>query len=722
MSAASILVKRMHGIVKHRLMLVYLSLLGNVVIFFHKPLFSSQYVFPWDFRGVQLPLISFLAAELHENRFALWNPFTYCGYPIFANIQACFFHPFVLAAAFLSSRTSLDSLPLMLEWIVVLQVWFAGMASYHLFRELEAGPAAAWTGAAIFETGGYFASRAEHIDAMMAMAWMPLAWLAILKLRQTSRSGWLAVLSCALGMSVLGGLPQATLAVFVSSAVLSLFLVALRLSRFLVVAYTACGCVLGIGLAAVQFIPTTQYTQYSVAGNRGDWLGSGGGLYWESLVSLIAPNHYHIFDLERFKGPWDPTFLYLYCSVGGLLLAIFALVGRKNRTTALLGCMGLFGLIWMLGDKTPLWRAIYPWLPEKIRIGIHPEYTYGIFTLALAGLAAMGLDSLRVGNLPRWLIGIVIAIDLFLVGSGRPMNSVSVKQDPGVTRHAFDGSADLLSEVRRYVNQDYPPSRIDTVDASLAWATSAPLTRIPTATGITPMAPENAIQLRLFLHDGNRAGWYYPVENLDSPVLDLMNVRYLVARAKGAERLLSHPRFRHVASLPGNELFENLSVMPRFFLVRQVKPTTSLAEARSLIQKREIDFRRTAIVDRELAPFPPGDSGGTDQIKVLAYQPASLELSIRTSAPAFLVLSETYYPGWKAWLDGKPAPIYPTDIAFRGLVVPPGNHDVRMEFRPTILAISLGVSLCTAILLVILVLSRTRPLAQTRESRKLQAI
>ena len=41
--------------------LVYVSLLANVVIFFHKPLFSLQYSFPWDFRTVQLPLMSFLA-------------------------------------------------------------------------------------------------------------------------------------------------------------------------------------------------------------------------------------------------------------------------------------------------------------------------------------------------------------------------------------------------------------------------------------------------------------------------------------------------------------------------------------------------------------------------------------------------------------------------------------------------------------------------------------
>ena len=92
-----------------RRFVVYAALLANVVIFFHKPLFSSQYLFPWDFRNVQLPLISFLADELHENRFALWNPFSYCGNPIFANIEACFFHPLVLASAFLSSHLGIDA-------------------------------------------------------------------------------------------------------------------------------------------------------------------------------------------------------------------------------------------------------------------------------------------------------------------------------------------------------------------------------------------------------------------------------------------------------------------------------------------------------------------------------------------------------------------------------------------------------------------------------------
>ncbi len=274
----------------------------------------------------------------------------------------------------------------------------------------------------MFETGSYFASRAEHIDSMMAAAWMPLAWLAVWKLKDELRVDWLAVLGAALGLSIWGGFPQATVAVFGSTIMFAVLLAALRMARAKVMLWAVCGCALGVLLAAVPFIPTTQLTELSVAKYRADYLGTGGGLYWQSFVSLVAPNHYNIFDISRFNGPWDPTFLYLYSSIGGLLLALLALVTRRNRTTALFGLMLLFGSFWMLGDKTIVWRTLFPLLPEAIRIGIHPEYTYCIFSLAIAGLAAIGLDWLRVASGVRWAIGAIIAADLFLVGSGRPMN------------------------------------------------------------------------------------------------------------------------------------------------------------------------------------------------------------------------------------------------------------------------------------------------------------
>lgn len=652
---------------------VYLSLLAVVVLFFHKPLFSTAYTFPWDFRGVQVPLITVLRDQLQANRFALWNPYTYCGYPIYANIQACFFHPLVFLSALISSRTTWYSLPILLEWAVVLQVWIAGIAAYQLFSEFGVSRVSAWTGAVMFETGSYFASRAEHIDSMMAAAWMPLAWLAVWKLRDGFRREWVAVLGATLGMSVWGGFPQATVAVFGSTVTFALLLAILRFGRAQAIVWTCCGCALGILLAAAPFIPTTQLTELSVAKYRADWLGSGGGLYWQSLVSLVAPNHYNIFDISQFHGPGDPTFLYLYSSIGGLLLAVLALLSRRGRTTALFALMLAFGMFWMLGDKTPVWRAIFPLLPEKVRIGIHPEYTYCIFSLAIAGLAAIGLDSVRVRDLARWTIGVIIALDLFLVGSGRPMNSSSVAQDPGITRDSFDGNTQLLAEVRHYVNQSVPPSRIDTLDSSMEWTYGAPILEVPTASGISPLALENTIQMRLLLHEGGtRWGWYYPLtaEKLGSPVLDQMNVRYILAPASDLPRFAALPKFRHVASLPGTEVFENTTVLPRFYF-----------------------------------PDNPDDS---QNVVVDEYSPGHIELSPQPTRAGLLVISETYYPGWKAWLDDQPTPIRPTATALQGVTVPAGKHRLRMEFRPVIFPVSMGISIGTAILLALSALCRRR--------------
>jgi hypothetical protein len=688
--------------------LAYLSLLANVIVFFHKPLFSTAYLFPWDFRGVQLPLLSFLVDRLRAGHFALWNPYSYCGYPVFANIEACFFQPFVLLAAWIAAHTEPERLPQLLEWVVALHIVVAGISAYHLFMNLGAARIPAWAGALIFETGGFFASRAEHIGAIMAVAWMPLAWLAVWKLHAGFNRRWLAILSAALGMAVLGGFPQPTLAVFLSTVVFAIALVALRMARWNFLVPVSIACLLGIALSAVIFIPTSQLTAHSVAMYRAGWLGTGGGIPPQSFVSLVAPDHYRIFDSD-FKGPGDRTFLYLYCSLAGLALAAYGMLFRRARATALLAAVAIFGAIFSLGENTPLWRAVYPLLPERVRIGIHPEYCYCIFTLALAGLAALGLDRLRAPTQLKLAIGFAIALDLFVTGAGRPMNLAAIRDEPGVTRDSFGGRAEPLAEMRRLSSSAAPPWRIDNLEGSiLDWAVQAPLTRVPSANGVSPLALENIIQLRLFLHDGNPWGWYYPVDHIDSPVLDLLNVRYLTASGAGAERVAADQRFHLAATLPGEQVFENPHVLPRFFLVHDIRRVGSLAEAQSVIRSG-FDFSKSAIIgDSSVAgradsiSAAPIAAGAADAVQTVSYGPDALEITTRSDAPGLLVLSENDYPGWRAWIDGKPTQIYAANIAFRGVAMPAGNHRVRMEFHPQILIFSIGITIATAIFLITL--------------------
>jgi len=60
----------------------------------------------------------------------------------------------------------------------------------------------------------------------------------------------------------------------------------------------------------------------------------------------------------------------------------------------------------------------------------------------------------------------------------------------------------------------------------------------------------------------------------------------------------------------------------------------------------------------------------------------SYELQTTSSGDAILVVSQIYYPGWKATVDGVAVPVYPADAGITALGIPGGTHEVRLFFRP----------------------------------------
>jgi uncharacterized membrane protein YfhO len=59
-----------------------------------------------------------------------------------------------------------------------------------------------------------------------------------------------------------------------------------------------------------------------------------------------------------------------------------------------------------------------------------------------------------------------------------------------------------------------------------------------------------------------------------------------------------------------------------------------------------------------------------------------MALDVRAASRGLLVLSENYYPGWRAAVNGRPAEIYKVDGALRGVVVPPGSSRVTLDYAP----------------------------------------
>jgi len=355
----------------------------------------------------------------------------------------------------------------------------------------------------------------------------------------------------------------------------------------------------------------------------------------------------------------------------GLVLAVREPLCRVFSVLAAAGALA------MLGDTTPVGRAVLGALPAKVRIGLHPELAGPVLMVSLAVLAGLALHRVAGNHKAAWVLGAVAAVDLIAVSSGRRMNAAKLADEPGVSRAAFDGNRELLAALRRMTGRTRPPARIDTYNDSEEWANSAPTTRLYTANGQDVMAVYRTMQARLAFTKGERWGAYYQVGEPRSAVLGLMNVRYLLSREPIPEEKLAGSPFREETLLAGHHVYGNRATLPRFFLVGKLRRVDGMAEAVAQLKSANFDPARDAIVEGA-GSLPVDDATGA--VVVSGYGLDRLTLDVTADRPAYLVASETAYPGWEAWLDGRPQPIYTTDVAFRGLPVPAGRHVVSMRF------------------------------------------
>lgn len=658
----------------------YGVLLLEVLVFFRHVIFrTAEYVIPWDFRYYAFNQATFLADSLRHGSFPLWDPYTYCGMAFYTNIQSQVFYPPTLVTALVSNLwDGGHHLMLMLTLQLALHVLFAGVCTYWLLRAMACAEFAALIGATAFQLGCYFASQTQHLGAIDGGAWLPLSALAVIKLAELRCWRWIAILSLSLALPILAGYPSAIWACFFCSAVLAAALVVTRNASWRLLVSYAGACAWSFAIAAIQLIPTLEITRLSVSRYRGDWRGAGSGLRLEALASLLWPNWHHILDLHGYTLPYNFTFLYIYC---GLITLVLAVIGLRRRTLATpFAILTLASAVLMFGDSSPIGRTLLPWFFDLVHDSVYPEFTMLGFSLGLAVLAAIGADRLR--N-PGWLLPVLLVamiFDLTYAGSGRPMNTMATKREAGITPDHFDGNTELLATVRGLVDETNPPSRMETYNDVMGWTSMSPTIRIPTGNGNDPFALIRFMNVRRLFCGGERWGRYYEVAKLGSPVIDLLNTRFIVSH----NTLPPSSSYHLKATLTGGHvLYENRSALPRFFLVRHTRAVSHMEEGLALMRAGDYKPDSVAVVEGALGlDFPEG----TDQpVGVMSYEQNEAVVSTRSTQDRFLVTSEANYPGWHAYLDGTEVPIVQTNVAFRGLRVPAGEHRITFRFRPAIL-------------------------------------
>ncbi len=149
------------------------------------------------------------------------------------------------------------------------------------------------------------------------------------------------------------------------------------------------------------------------------------------------------------------------------------------------------------------------------------------------------------------------------------------------------------------------------------------------------------------------------------------------------------------------QIFQNLQAAPRAFLTGDYKIITNKKDIIPAFYKKSFDEKKTVILEED--PGLPPTNLRIKKVKILTYEPNKISFATSSDGSAFLFLSDTYYPGWKATIDGKETKIYVADYAFRALKVPKGEHRVEFYYSPG--SFNNGLILSGAALIGLIILS-----------------
>jgi hypothetical protein len=111
----------------------------------------------------------------------------------------------------------------------------------------------------------------------------------------------------------------------------------------------------------------------------------------------------------------------------------------------------------------------------------------------------------------------------------------------------------------------------------------------------------------------------------------------------------------------------------------------------------DVDPRWIALLEVPPPPLVAPADPSHEQATITRYEPDLIRLDVRTGAPGLVVLSEVYYPGWRAYVDEKPATLYVADHVLRAVAVPAGSHTIELRYEDPALRGGLMVTVATAL-------------------------
>lgn len=704
-------------------------------------------MYPWRMEAIR---------QWKEGNVPLWNPYSFSGTPLLANFQSASLYPLNIVFLFLSETVSWTLL-------VALQPLLALFFTYLYLRRLKISTLASLFGAVSYGISGFMTVWLEYNTVGHIMAWFPLALYAIEQFNPV-------LLTLSITLSLLSGHPQVALYAILFTFIYAAFrlqgkkkLYAL-LSLFLGFGIAAVQLIPGIELLRVAARANHTYEQmmktiliqpwqilmaffpnlYGNPVSRTYWpldtyVGKVTSIGLVPLFFLLSALRLYKISLIRFyalsvlilglyitanpitallysfsipiissSSPTLSIFIFSFCLA---VLTSFGIDGwiQETHSVKKLGIRTLevIGVIAILGACFMIFPSIKPHAPVAIRALI---YGFAIASMTLM-IFYIAIKYKRLMTVALYILLIVHIFDL---------SYAFFKFNPFVlTSYMYPDHA-----VSDYLKNQKSPQRFWGYGTAAIDANISTLWRVYSPNGYDPLYPKWYGEFIGASKGGKLLRWFGNNNRSDAAVasgfgetdfqdntyrkqiLHSLGVSTIIDRQEnGTSEKTFPPKNYSLTTISDWRVFTDLSA-----------PSIIRVATKSSMANTKEDFERiffhpsfntgTDVIVSDPA-IPALSGNGSVEIKI--YSSNVIQATTKTKGITMLVIANTYYKGWNAYIDKKPAPLYRVNWTMNGILLPEGIHSIDLLYEPFSYTVGLWISaLSLSVFIAIVIFKKTK--------------
>lgn len=684
-------------------------LLSVIVLYFLKDLFFPypQFISNADFGQsdiwmLNIPFKYLMWHALSNNSIPLWTSLIGNGFPIAAESQIGLFNPInIILLKFLPFAYAFNSL----YFVAFITTSFG---TYLFAKKIGLSSVSSFYSSILFSFSGFFVTHLTHTNIIQTAAYLPWFFLSILYLTECPSLKRLVFSSSVIGLSFLSGHFQTTFIMMLGGVLFFIYLclhtifsrrknAPKNIKKYLL--YFALSIALGIGIASIQILPSLEFKQQSQR-NSGFSLEDANYFSFppEHLLGFLDPfvfgnpskgtyPHYLNFNSSIF---WENSG---YIGITPLIFIFLSLfIARKRPIIVFFIILALISLLLMFGKYT-----IFKYVNTLPVFSFFRVPSRNMLLLIWSGsmLAGISFDYFKdyfkkyIPNYILWVSLIMVisisVIDIFGKWKGYTafISPQKLFEKP-ILAKSINSGAKVLSidsgDQWDHITGAYGWQKMDKLlfhNNSLRQNITI-LYNIKNVSVSAGSTLKNSDVLNSEILDGIKAqGNTLSITNQSLKLLDMQNVSYIVSRYP-----IQNPSVKEVKKVSQSNIVFYLYKLPAsqnvFVIYNAIYNNSSAIED---LFKNDFNTKSYAFINKNISLKSGTENKYVATVK--EYNEGRVLIEVKNnSSPGLLVLSDSYYPGWNAYVNGKKSEVLRTNFIQKGVIVPKGNSKVLFEYQP----------------------------------------